>query len=642
MVDLSNPRSAAVTMLRVAEPEAARVPRLESHTGIERNGMLLSRPEPATSTSPPASSTPTTSTTSTTSTSPPAMNTVILGSPPPQVGPRSSLSTSALLNLLDQSEPTTIPPRLRDFDPPLPVHVSANRDLSGNLLLDRYRLLKKLGEGGMGTVYLAEHVTIKKRCAIKLLNPEFAHKQDLVERFLQEARAASMIAHEHVVEITDFGASHGSVFFVMEMLIGEDLSDTIRRDAPMPWSRVAPIALQICRALAAAHGKGIVHRDMKPENCFRIERHGNSDFIKVLDFGIAKVTSDEPGEGTGPRLTSTGMIFGTPTYMSPEQAQGQSVDLRSDIYALGVILYELLTGKVPFSADNFMGILTKHMFDEPMAPSEAAPHADICPQAEALVLKCLQKDREYRFQSMAELSAAILDVGTSADPVTLVPEARTRPISEGRPTAFLTRSSSDARRLMGEVTLAQPRRRRGWLVAVAAGAAVLVGSMATWLLMHDETPTVPPVVVARAIEPSTPVRAEVPMTPTPTVPVPVPVADPRVYVTSNVPGEVIDVADGAVIGTTGEAGFTLPHGGEARPVLVRAVGYEDLALTLEPVAERHFEALLKPQKKRIAGKPGGKPGDKVKPSEVPTVSVPSEPKPVGSMGLKNPFQTREP
>jgi len=210
------------------------------------------------------------------------------------------------------------------------------RDISGTLLLDRYRLLKKLGEGGMGTVYLAEHVTIKKRCAIKLLNPEYAHKEELVQRFLQEARAASMIAHENVVEITDFGAApNGSVFFVMEMLVGEDLSDTIKREAPMPWSRVAPMALQICRALGAAHSKGIVHRDMKPENCFRVDRHGNADFIKVLDFGIAKVTSDDP-DGTGGRLTSTGMIFGTPTYMSPEQAQGQRVDLRSDIYALGV------------------------------------------------------------------------------------------------------------------------------------------------------------------------------------------------------------------------------------------------------------------------------------------------------------------
>jgi serine/threonine protein kinase len=207
--------------------------------------------------------------------------------------------------------------------PDLAVQPPPSRDLSGTLLLDRYRLINRLGEGGMGTVYCAEHVTIKKRCAIKILNPEYAHKEDLVERFLQEARAASMIAHENVVEITDYGgAPNGSVFFVMEMLIGEDLGETIKREAPLPWSRVSPMAMQICRALAAAHAKGIVHRDMKPENCFRIERSGNPDFIKVLDFGIAKVTSEDP-DGNAARLTSTGMIFGTPTYMSPEQAQGQ-------------------------------------------------------------------------------------------------------------------------------------------------------------------------------------------------------------------------------------------------------------------------------------------------------------------------------
>src|SRR5690606_51439 len=155
-------------------------------------------------------------------------------------------------------------------DPALPV-VPPAPDLTGTLLLERYRLLRKLGVGGMGTVYEAEHVTIKKRCAIKILNPEFAHRSELVERFLQEARAASMIGHENVVEITDFGATPtGSVSFVMEMLVGEDLADTIKREAPLPWSRVATMTLQICSALQSAHDKGVIHRDMKPENCFRI------------------------------------------------------------------------------------------------------------------------------------------------------------------------------------------------------------------------------------------------------------------------------------------------------------------------------------------------------------------------------------
>jgi len=645
MAEAQTPRSAAVTMLRVSEPEALRVPRLESHVGVERDASERSADS---SSERSAEGEPIVSSSATHVWA----GGVPLGSSHASHSMDGGLDNSSRDLRRSAPDVVTSPPVREDsgFEPPLPVHVPADRDLSGNLLLDRYRLLRKLGEGGMGTVYLAEHVTIKKRCAIKLLNPEYAHKQDLVERFLQEARAASMIAHENVVEITDFGAAHGSVFFVMEMLIGEDLSDTIRREAPLPWSRVAPIALQICRALAAAHGKGIVHRDMKPENCFRIERHGNSDFIKVLDFGIAKVTSGDP-EGTGPRLTSTGMIFGTPTYMSPEQAQGQSVDLRSDIYALGVILYELLTGKVPFSADNFMGILTKHMFDEPMAPSEAAPHADISPEVEAIVLKALQKDRAYRFQSMEELSSAILDVGTGADPVTVVPEARARPISEGRPTAFLVRSSSGPSspmaRMNGDVTIAEPRRRsRGVLVAVAAGFALL-GGATTLMMLGDDEPTAPTIVVGAPLEPGPPVLSDPPAIepPTPVAPTtPEPVspvlADARVYVTCNVLAEVIDAADGTtVLGATGDAGFTLPQAAGVRKVVIRAAGHDDVAIELEPVADRRFEAVLKP-KKKLAGKPG-KPVEGKKP-ETPTVDPkPAETK-TGSMGLKNPFETRTP
>jgi serine/threonine protein kinase len=562
----------------------------------------------------------------------------------PGVGPR----------LLEEDHRT---PRLLEEDHGLPTFAlppPPARDIAGTLLLDRYRLIKKLGEGGMGAVYLAEHVTIKKRCAIKVLNPEYAHKADLVERFLQEARAASMIAHENVVEITDFGAApNGSVFFVMEMLVGEDLADTIKREAPMPWSRVAPMALQICRALGAAHAKGVIHRDMKPENCFRIERSGNPDFIKVLDFGIAKVTSEDPNETAG-RLTSTGMIFGTPTYMSPEQAQGQRVDHRSDIYALGVILYELLTGKVPFSADNFMGILTKHMFDQPVAPSEVAPQAGISPEVEALVLKALQKDRGFRFQSMQELAQAILDVGTGAEPVTVVPETRARPISEGRPTAFLSRNvTGPGLHASQEVTLHEPPRaapRRGLMTALLVGLAVLGGGVAGAVAMSSDGPA-PPVVAAAsppvvaaasppvvaAIEPDPPAKV-IEVVPEPAPPV---VTAATVFVISNVLAEVYDAGDGHLLGTTGDQGFKLPGDGP-RKALVRAVGYEDLELELAPTEGRHFEAQLRPKKKVSGVKAGkaGKPDKPVAPTEpTPIEPKPTEPKP-GNLGLKNPFEPR--
>ncbi len=536
----------------------------------------------------------------------------------------------------------------------LAVQPPPPRDLSGTLLLGRYCLIKKLGEGGMGTVYLAEHVTIQKRCAIKVLNPEYAHKQDLVDRFLQEARAASLIAHENVVEITDYGeAPNGSVFFVMEMLDGEDLSATIRREAPLPWSRVAPMALQMCRALGAAHKKGVIHRDLKPENCFRIERHGNPDFLKVLDFGIAKVTSSDPSDNAN-RLTSTGMIFGTPTYMSPEQAQGERVDNRSDIYALGVILYELVTGKVPFSADNFMGILTKHMFDEPPAPTKAAPEADICPEVEALILKALQKDRSFRFQTMEELAAAIMAVGTGAAPVVVIPEARTRPISDGQPTAYLYRAdTSPTARAHGEVTLAEPltlppAQRRGAFAVLVVILAVLGGAggaiLATGGLGDD-----PPAAAGPGMHPGEPVAIVAPIEAPPAVPVPTAVTpDPpakppeltpapattRIAVHCNVAAEVVDATTSEVLGHSGDDGIELALAGGPRQVIVRAAGYLDEPLALDPAKQGPVSVDLKPARK--VDRPV-KPVKPVKPDTKVSTTPTSDPKPSGTLGLKNPF-----
>ena len=290
------------------------------------------------------------------------------------------------------------------------------------------------------------------------------------------------------------------------------------------------------------------------------------------------------------------------------------------------------------------------MFDEPMAPSEAAPYADISPEVEAIVLKALQKDRAYRFQTMEELSLAILDVGTGADPVAVIPEARARPISEGRPTAFLARSSSGPSsrmsRLGGEVTIAEPRRRsRGLLVTVAAGFALL-GGATTLMLLGDDPPPAPTVVVGTPQGSGPPMLAGprtlpvaiVAPTPEPVTPAQV---DAHVYVTCNVPAEVIDAADGTVLGATGDGGFTLSQAAGPRKVVVRAAGHDDLALELEPVAERSFEAVLKP-KKKLAGK-AGKPGDGKKPALPVAVDPrPSETKTIGSMGLKNPFETRAP
>jgi eukaryotic-like serine/threonine-protein kinase len=275
----------------------------------------------------------------------------------------------------------------------------ADDPLIGMVVSDRYRILRKIGEGGMGAVYLAEHALIEKRIALKILFQDLTRRPDLVARFLQEAKSASRIGQENVIDISDFGQTgDGLVYIAMEYLDGQDLGRLLKTERSMPWLRARPILMQIAKALRAAHGHGIIHRDMKPENVYLIAREGRADFVKVLDFGIAKVVSAD--ENDGPRLTQTGMIFGTPEYMSPEQAQGHPPDHRLDVYAVGCIMYQMLTGSVPFTADSFMGILTKHLIEAPVPPRQRRPELEIPADVEAICLRALEKDREKRWPDM--------------------------------------------------------------------------------------------------------------------------------------------------------------------------------------------------------------------------------------------------
>ena len=278
--------------------------------------------------------------------------------------------------------------------------------LIGRVLSDRYRIIRKIGEGGMGAVYQAEHALIEKKIALKILFQDLTRRPDLVARFLQEAKSASRIGHENVIDISDFGQlPDGLVFIAMEYLDGQDLGRALKTQGPLSWHRARPILMQIAKGLRAAHGNGIIHRDMKPENVYLIQREGRPDFVKVLDFGIAKIIN--PDETDAPRLTQTGMIFGTPEYMSPEQAQGHPPDHRVDVYAVGCIMYHMLTGQVPFTADSFMGILTKHLLEPPVPPRKRRPDQDIPPDVEAVCLKAMEKDRDKRFADMNELYRAL-------------------------------------------------------------------------------------------------------------------------------------------------------------------------------------------------------------------------------------------
>jgi serine/threonine-protein kinase len=293
-------------------------------------------------------------------------------------------------------------------------------DLIGHTLNERYKILEQLGSGGMGTVYLAEHVLINKRVAIKVLSPAHARKPNEVERFLREARAASRIRQQNVVDITDFGYTGGGLaFLVMEHLEGEDLATTSSREGALPWRRAVHITRQICAALEAAHTQGVIHRDMKPENVFRVRRGDDPDFIKVLDFGIAKII-DEYGTEQ-PSNTNSGLM-GTPEYVAPELIRGLPPDARVDVYAVGVILYRLLTGRVPFAGDSFMATLTQHLMEEVRSTREMAPDQEIPEALDAICLKSLVKDREHRYATIRAMHQALATLEANARPVTIVSE----------------------------------------------------------------------------------------------------------------------------------------------------------------------------------------------------------------------------
>jgi serine/threonine protein kinase len=294
--------------------------------------------------------------------------------------------------------------------------VKDSRDsLVGSTLDARYRVLRVIGEGGMGVVYEALHVLIEKRVAIKVLRDTFTGRADVVERFRQEAKSASKIGHPNIVDVSDFGETpSGQSYIVMEMLTGEDLADVLARVRVLSPARAVRIVYQVARALHATHKKSIVHRDLKPENIYLVERDGMQDFVKVVDFGVAKM-SDLDG-APGRKLTRTGMLFGTPEYMSPEQALGKPFDHRVDVYALGASLFELLTGRVPFTGENFMGILAQHG-NAPL-PSLCSVNAavSVSPELEAIVTRALAKDPEDRFATM----------GAFADDLQSVPEMPAR------------------------------------------------------------------------------------------------------------------------------------------------------------------------------------------------------------------------
>jgi serine/threonine-protein kinase len=351
----------------------------------------------------------------------------------------------------------------------------------GRVLGGRYRVLSRLGEGGMGTVYLCEHAVLGRRYAVKVLRPDLAGDAELAERFRNEAIAASRIGGENVVDVLDFDAeADGAIYYVMEALEGRSLGAVIGEDGPLDVSRALALLAQLCRALGAAHARGVVHRDVKPDNVFVVRGEDGAERVKVIDFGISQVS---PELGRGGRLTRAGAVIGTPEYMAPEQAAGDEVDHRADVYALGVLAYELLTGTLPIVATTPIATLVAHQTRTPEAPGRRRP--GIPPEVDALVMSMLAKRPGDRPASMDVLGARIAALRGAAD------EPRpASPAAPSRPTGALP----DASRTSG---------RRGALraVALALGVGVLAGAAGLAARLRTPPRAVP------SASPSTPATA---------------------------------------------------------------------------------------------------------------------------------------
>jgi serine/threonine-protein kinase len=363
-----------------------------------------------------------------------------------------------------------------------PLKVATNYDpaadpLVGTVVDQRYRVERVLGEGGMGAVYRVKHVALGKSFALKALRADLATDEDISERFIGEARTAAAISHPGLVEITDFGKlPDGRPYFVMELLGGEPLSWLLRKLGPLPESRVAAILMQVAEAVSAAHHAGIVHRDIKPDNIHITVTRDGVDHVKVLDFGLAKVMG-------GARRTRNGVVFGTPHYMSPEQAAGENVDHRADVYSLGVVMYEMLTGRVPFEADSYMGVLSKHIYMQPAPPSALRPGASNVGALEGIVLKSLEKKPRNRYQSFDELLADLDQLVSSG--LVARPSSPRRSALPQDPVAFdLERSSRGS-----------TRRQVAAIWPFAAGLSLVGLGVAGFLLvravMSDPAPAPP-------------------------------------------------------------------------------------------------------------------------------------------------------
>jgi serine/threonine protein kinase len=288
----------------------------------------------------------------------------------------------------------------------------------GTTLADRYRIISIVGQGGMSVVYKAHHELMKRMVAIKMLHTKQMQDEESVARFQQEAQAASQLNHVNVITVHDFGVSEdGRHYLVMDFVEGDSLAEILDESGPLPYTRAIPIFIQVCEGLGHAHENGIIHRDLKPGNIMVVQRDGR-DLVKVVDFGVAKML---PRKGKPmQQLTHTGEIFGTSLYLSPEQCAGKLLDTRSDIYAFGCVMHEVLTAVPPFVGINLLDTMQKHINEPVPTFAQTAPELAIPPRLEQIVMKALAKLPEDRYQTMEELRSDLEQIDSTVPPVTAV------------------------------------------------------------------------------------------------------------------------------------------------------------------------------------------------------------------------------
>lgn len=304
-----------------------------------------------------------------------------------------------------------------------------NNDLTGTVVDDRYRILRRLGSGGMGEVYLGEHLKHDRQEALKVLKRRFARDEGHLARFRREARATNRLQHPNIVSFYDFGKlADGRLYLSMEFADGPDLKQCLQEEGRFDAPRAVAVLMQLANAVEYAHSKGVIHRDLKPQNLVLVQEPGQPDVLKVLDFGVAKITA--PGYNERFAITREGEVFGTPAYISPEQIRGVSDDARIDIYALGCIGYELLTGDPPF-VGRPMAVLQAHISDIPPSPSSRCPEGQIPAGLDTIILKCLEKDADERFQGAGEVAELLLALRLDASA-----RLMTRGLSTGAMTGF--------------------------------------------------------------------------------------------------------------------------------------------------------------------------------------------------------------